>query len=98
MNKCLVTTVKFRDTQQVVKLQEMADAMGISKNATMNMLLDNAEFQAVEHIEVVATLPPPPTLTKDQLPTRAESPITRKRAIKRSTASAVIRAKMEREK
>lgn len=51
-------TTSFRLTDEHrSKLQQLADALGTNRNATMQQLIDNAQIVPITRHEAVATLP-----------------------------------------
>nr|AGC72352.1 hypothetical protein [uncultured bacterium A1Q1_fos_2004] len=57
MTQKRATSVWFTDGQRV-KLRQLAEALGASHNATLGMLVDNAQIVLVPRQEAVSTLTP----------------------------------------
>lgn len=55
MNQKRATSVWFTDSQRA-KLRQLAEALGTSHNATLGMLVDNAQIVLVPRQEAAATL------------------------------------------
>jgi hypothetical protein len=51
-----VTSVRLTDCRRQ-KLRQLANALGISPNAVVNQLVDNAQIAVVNRSEAVAALP-----------------------------------------
>lgn len=56
MDQKRATSVWFTDSQRA-KLRQLAEALGTSHNATLGMLVDNAQIALVPRCEAVSILP-----------------------------------------